>query len=312
MIDQNKGRVIITGGTGLIGRALAGQLAADGYEVVLLSRSPERAGSLPQGVRAEKWDSVSAAGWGPLADGAKAIVNLAAESLAGDRFFPAKWTDERKQQILNSRNSAGRAVVEAVEAAEHKPELVIQASAVGYYGPRGEEPISVDTAPGTDFLAGVAVEWEASTKAVQDSGVRQVVARIGIVFSKGGGALHRLLLPFKLFVGGPIGSGNQVYAWIHMADLVNALQFLIENPEAQGAYNLTAPNPVSNGQLAHAIGKVMGRPSFIPLPAFLFKLMFGEVSVVVLAGQNALPERIQALGFRFKYRKVKDALTNLI
>lgn len=312
MIDQDKGRIIITGGTGLIGRALARQMAGDGYEVVLLSRSPERAAGLPQGVRAEKWDAVSADGWGHLADGAKAIINLAGESIAGERFLPGKWTLERKQLILDSRVNAGKAVVAAVAAAASKPELVVQSSAVGYYGPLGDKPVSEDAPAGDDFLAKVTIAWEASTQAVEAAGVRRAVARIGLVFDKKGGSLYRLMLPFKLYAGGPLGSGGQIFSWIHIADLVNALQFLVETPEAHGPFNLTAPNPVSSEQLAHAIGKVMGRPAFIPAPAFALKLLLGEVATVVLTGQNALPDRLHALGYRFKYRKVRDALANLI
>ena len=183
-------RVIITGGTGLIGRALAADLAGGGYEVVVLSRNPGRAAGLPAGVRAERWDGRTAQGWGRLADAAGAIVNLAGENLAGEGFLPARWTAERKEKILKSRLDAGAAVVEAVAAAAIRPGVVIQSSGVGIYGPLGDEPVTEDRQPGADFLARLAVQWEASTAAVEGLGVRRAVARTGVVLSNAGGALH--------------------------------------------------------------------------------------------------------------------------
>jgi uncharacterized protein (TIGR01777 family) len=306
-------RVVITGGTGLIGRALSANLAADGHEVIVLSRSPERARHLPEGVRAERWDARTAEGWGHLAEGAGAIVNLAGASLGGEGFFPTRWTADRRRVIRESRINSGRAVVEAVAQAEKRPGVVVQSSAVGYYGFHGDQMLAEEAEPGNDWAARfTAEEWETSTAPVQEMSVRRVVARTGVVLSTKGGALPRLLLPFRLFVGGPMGSGDQWYSWIHLQDQVRALRFLIETEEANGAFNLTAPNPVTNGELAKLIGGIMGRPAFVPVPGFAMRLAFGEVSDVVLKGQRALPQRLLDLGFEFQFPAAGAALKDLL
>jgi hypothetical protein len=305
-------RVLITGGTGLIGRALAANLVADGHEVIVLSRNPQRATGLPAGVRAEGWDARTAEGWGSLADGADAIVNLAGENLAGAGFFPARWTAERKRLIRESRLNAGQAVVQAVEAATQKPHVVIQASAVGYYGPRGDEVITEESPPGDDFLARLCVDWEASTAAVEEMGVRRAVIRTGIVLSREGGTLPRLLLPYRLFVGGPFGSGRQYYSWIHIADEVAAIRFLMENEAASGPFNLTAPNPLPNAEFGKVLGRVLRRPSAVPVPGFAMRLLLGEVATVVLDGQRVLPRRLQELGFTFRFPELEAALRDLL
>ena len=306
-------RVVITGGTGLIGRALSENLASDGHEVIVLSRSPERATHLPQGVWAERWDARTAEGWGHLAEGAGAIVNLAGASLAGEGFFPTRWTAERQRVIRESRINSSRAVVEAVAQAKERPGVVVQSSAVGYYGFHGDEVLTEEDGPGDDWAARfTAQEWEPSTAAVEEMGVRRVVARTGVVLSTEGGALPRLLLPFRLFAGGPMGSGDQWYSWIHLQDQVRALRFLIESEEASGAYNLTAPDPMTNGDLAKLIGQIMGRPAFIPVPGFAMRTAFGEVAEVVLKGQRAVPQRLLDQGFAFQFAAAEAALKDLL
>ena len=300
-------RVLITGGTGLIGRALAAELVRAGYEVIVLSRHPERATGLPTGVQVERWDAVTAEGWGHLADGAHAIVNLAGENIAAGR-----WTEARKRRICESRLNAGRAVVQAVEAATHKPQVLIQASAVGYYGPHGDEEVTEETPPGDDFLARLAVEWEASTAPVEPLGVRRAIIRTGIVLSTAGGALPRMALPFRLFVGGPVGSGRQWFPWIHIADEVAAICFLMEEESASGPFNLTAPNPVTNAQFSRALGRVLKRPAFMPVPALALRLLFGEMASALLTGQRAVPRRLLALGFTFRFPEVLAALRDLL
>ncbi len=300
-------RVIITGGTGLIGRALAADLAAAGREVIVLSRNPQRSPAMPPGVRLEKWDGRTAQGWGDLADGAEAIVNLAGESIAGGR-----WTAARKRRIRESRLAAGAAVVEAVVAARQKPHVVVQASGAGYYGPRGDELILEDTLPGTDFLGQLAVEWETSTAPVEAMGVRRVVVRTGVVLSREGGALPRLILPFRFFVGGPLGRGRQWVPWIHITDEVRAVRFLMENPDAREPYNLTAPNPVPNAQMARVLGRVLGRPSWLPVPAPALRLLLGEMADVLLTGQRAVPQRLLEAGFIFRFPELDAALADLL
>jgi uncharacterized protein (TIGR01777 family) len=268
---------------------------------------------MPGGTRIEPWDARTVHGWGHLADGATAIVNLAGASLSGTGFFPARWTEKRRRAILQSRLDAGRAVVEAVAQATHKPGVVVQSSAIGYYGYHGDERLTESDAPGDSWLSRfVAQGWEPSTAPVEEMGVRRVVVRSGIVLSTEGGALTRLLLPFRLFAGGPMGSGAQWYSWIHLQDQVRALRFLIETSEAQGAYNLVAPNPVRNRDLARHIGRIMRRPAFIPVPGFALRLAFGEVAGVVLKGQRALPRRLLALGFAFRFPTAEAALRDLL
>ena len=300
-------RIIITGGTGLIGRALTRSLSNHGYEIILLSRAPERARDLPQGTRAERWDGRTAVGWGTLANGAEAIVNLAGENIAGGR-----WTAERKRRIRESRIHAGRAVVEAVQEAAEKPRVVIQASGLGYYGCRDEETITEETPPGDDFLAEVAIEWEESTAAVEARGVRRAVIRTAPVLSTEDGAFPRMIRPFRFFVGGPLGNGEQWFPWIHIADEVGAIRFLMKNSAAKGAFNLTAPNPVRNVEFARAVGRVLKRPAFLPTPAFALRLLFGEMATLLLGGQRAAPRRLLDLGFSFRFPEAESAMKDLL
>ena len=309
-------RVIITGGTGLIGKALTASLAADRHEVIILSRAPEKATSLPPGARAVRWDGRTASGWGELADGAEAIVNLAGESIGGENMLTLitkPWTRERLQLIRTSRVNAGQAVVQAVEQARVKPRVLVQSSAVGYYGLPGDQEITEDTPAGKDALARICVDWEATTAAVEALDVRRVVIRTGgVVMSTHGGALPFMLLPFKLFVGGPLGSGQQWFSWIHIADEVRAIRFLIEGASKRGAFNLCAPEPLRNGELARVIGQVMRRPAFVPTPAFAMKLLLGDKATLVLDGQRQVPKRLIELGFTFQFRKVQAALQDLL
>jgi uncharacterized protein len=301
-------KIIITGGTGLIGRSLAASLAGVGVEVILLSRNPTRGLSgLPAGVSIHGWDGHTARGWEALVNDAEVIVNLAGENIGAGR-----WTEARKKSILSSRVNAGNAVTEAVRLAEHRPRLVVQSSAVGYYGPHSEEIITEQTGAGKDFLSTVCMDWEASTYEVEKLGVRWVAARTGVVLSTAEGALPRMMLPFKLFAGGPVGSGRQWFPWIHLEDEVRALRFLIENPSASGAYNLCAPNPVTNADFGKALGRAMHRPSVLPAPAFAMKLILGEMSTLLLDGQRQVPQRLEQAGFKFKYSQVDQALQALL
>ena len=305
-------RIIIAGGSGLIGRALTASLVHDEHEVIILSRSPENVRDLPKGARAVGWDGKTAAGWGKLVEQTDAIVNLAGESIAGEGFVPSRWTEERKQRIRQSRVDAGKAMVAAVTAASNKPEVLIQSSAIGYYGPHADEIIDEDFPAGDDYLARVCVDWEAASAAVEDQGVRRVIIRTGLVLTAQGGIFTRLQLPFKLFVGGPMGSGNQYYSWIHRQDEIAAIRFLIVTKEAQGAFNMAAPNPVTSREFARMLGRVMGRPSAIPVPGFAMKMALGEVAMTALEGQRVIPKRLLELGFEFKYPDLEEALLELV
>jgi uncharacterized protein (TIGR01777 family) len=304
-------RVIITGGTGLMGQALTANLINDGHEVIVLSRSPQNVIGLPASVRVEKWDAKTAEGWSALADGADAIVNLAGASIAGDGLLPSRWTDSRKKLILESRVNAGRAVVDAVKNAARKPGVVIQSSAVGYYGISVDEDTTEDAPPADDFLARVCVAWESATQPVEAMGVRRVVIRSGLVLSRRGGALPRMALPFQLFVGGPMGTGRQPLSWIHMADEIAAIRFLIDHPQASGVFNLVAPQPVTNAEFSRALGRALSRPAWIPLPGFALKLAFGELATTLLEGQRVIPRRLLDIGFTFQHPEADSALRRL-
>jgi hypothetical protein len=306
-------RVIITGGTGLIGRALSADLAADGHEVIVLSRAPERATGLPDGARAERWDGRTADGGVDLADGADAIVNLAGANISGGGLFPTRWTDERKRLIRESRLNAGRAVVDAVRQMSRKPGVVIQASGISIYGPRGDEPIAEDGPPGQDFLASFAAhEWEPVTAPVEAMGVRRAIIRSAVVLSKGDSAVRPMILQFRLFAGGPLGSGKQWLPWIHLKDEARAIRFLIENPSASGPFNLVAPQSVTNAQFGRILGRVMGRPYWLPIPGLAMRTAFGEVADLLLTGQRGVPRRLLNLGFQFRFPELEGALRDIL
>ncbi len=300
-------RVVITGGSGLLGRALAANLAADGYETIALTRRPARVRDLPQSVRAQIWDGRSAAGWGALADGATAIINLAGENLSS-----GLWTAQRKQRIRQSRLDAGRSVVEAVQAAAIKPAVVIQASGIGHYGPHGDDIVTEQSAAGKDFGASVTLDWEAASAAVEQMGVRRVIVRMGPSLARQAGALSLLMLPFRLFAGGRLGSGRQWLSWIHLADTISAIRFLIANEEARGVFNVCAPNPLTNAQFGRLLGRVMRRPFWLPVPAFTLRLVLGEMASTVLEGQRAAPERLLQMGYTFRFPDAEAALRDIL
>lgn len=305
-------RILITGGTGLIGRALTNAYTRGGHETIVLSRSPLRVKGLPDGARAVGWDGRSAAGWGELADGADALINLAGASLAGDNPLQLRWTAARKKVIEESRVNAGKAVVEAVSAAKNKPGVLVQASAVGYYGPLDDRPVSETQPPGSDFLAQVCQQWEAASAPVEAQGVRRLVLRLGVVLDKDNPAVTLLALPFRLFVGGPLGSGRQYFPWIHLDDVVGAVQTLVDDQQASGVYNLTAPGVVTNRTLSNTVGRVLGRPSWLPAPAFAMRLALGDSAVMVLEGQNAIPQHLQQQGYTFRYPQLEAALRDVL
>lgn len=308
--------VLITGGTGLIGTALVAALVSDGHTITVLTRNPEETrGCLPAGVLAHKWDSCSPEGWGHLIEGTDAIINLAGESIAGETLpaiITRRWTQSQKNRIITSRVAVGQVLVEAIRAAAKVPDVFIQASAVGYYGPHGDEGIPENTAAGSDFLAQVCRVWENSTSSLKNIGVRRITIRTGLVLASKGGILPIMLLPFRLFAGGPIGGGTQVIPWIHLKDEINAIRFLLQDRTASGAYNLSAPNPVQQREFAKIAGQILGRPSLIPTPGLALRLVLGEKANLVLEGQRALPQRLLEAGYKFKFEELRPALENLL
>lgn len=301
-------RIIMTGGTGLIGRALCAALLKDKHIVTVLSRNPDQSRDMPTGVKVEEWDSKTTQGWGHLVDGADVVINLAGAGIAD-----APWTATRKQVIRESRIEAGLAIQKAIEAATNKPHTLLQASAVGYYGQdRGDEIITEESSPGTDFLAKVCFDWEMSTAPVAHMGVRRIILRTGIVLSNQGGAFPKMTLPFKFFAGGRLGNGKQWMPWIHIDDEVRAIQYVLNHEQMNGPVNLCAPNPVTNKQFSQIVGSQMGRPALLPAPGFAIKGVLGEMSTILLDGQRAIPKKLEDAGFIFTYPTAQEALSKLL
>ena len=299
-------RVVILGGSGFIGRALTRCLAGDGHTVVIVSRGAPRAAG--GGVSYAPFDGQSGSGWRESLDGADALVNLAGENIAS-----GYWTAARKRRILESRLAAGRAVMDALASVSSRPAVLVQGSATGYYGDRGDAPAAEDAPVGRGFLAEVAEKWEASTAGAEALGVRRAVARTAVVLDGQGGALPRMLAPFRFFVGGPLGSGNQWFPWIHLADEVRAIRFLLECPEAQGPYNLAAPGAVTQKGLAQAIGRALSRPAWLRAPETALRLVLGEMAQeLFINGVRALPERLTRLGFAFRFPTLTAALDDIL
>ncbi|MBP6016267.1 MAG: TIGR01777 family oxidoreductase [Candidatus Promineofilum sp.] len=306
-------RYIITGGSGIIGSRLTDSLVADGHEVIILSRDPARH-HFPAGAQGVRWDAATSAGWGHLADGAFAIINLAGEIIGGSTVIPlpGTWSDERKERIKKSRLQAGQAVVAAVESAATKPQVVFQMSGIDYYPP-SEQAMTEESGRGQQFLADVVADyWEPSTAAVEVLGVRRVVGRTAPLLSLDTGPLPASVLQFKLFAGGRLGSGNQWFSWIHWEDAVRAIRFLTDTEAARGVYNVAAPNPITNKEFTRILGRVMGRPSVLPVPEFALKLLLGEVAALVLEGRPVRAQKLEALGFDFRFPTLEGALLDLL
>lgn len=306
-------RVVIVGGTGLVGSGLARKLVERGAEVHLLARRPDRL-KIP-GAEVVRWNGRDASGWGHLVDGAEAVFNLAGETIGGTnltQIFLQRWTQAKKARIHESRVLAGQAILEALRAAQHRPRLLVQMSAVGYYGPSHHPALEETAPPGGDFLAGVCRAWEASTAEAESLGVRRVVVRTGLVLSLRGGLFPVILLPFRLFIGGRLGSGSQGFSWIHAEDQIRALLFLLDDEGARGAFNLTAPKPVSNIELGRAVARALHRPYWFPVPAFLLRIVLGEKSTLVLDGQRVSPAGLLSRGFSFRFPTLEAALGGLL
>lgn len=304
--------ILISGGSGLIGSALTKELAKDRHRVSILSRSPEKVRDVPQNVQVLGWDGKTAAGWGNIIGEIDAVINLAGSPLNGNGPLDMWLTRKRKKELLESRLNASHALIEGIRITENKPKIFIQASAVGYYGPLGNEIVDESQPAGEDTLAQVQYQSEKSTQVLDEMGIRRVIIRTGLVLAKNADALSYFKLQFSLFAGGRIGSGEQYYSWIHINDEVKAIKFLIENKAAVGPFNLVSPNPVMNKEFAKTLGKVMKRPSFFVIPAFLMRLVLGEVSTVVLDGQRLSPKKLESLGFTFQYPELLEALEDVI
>lgn len=304
-------RVFITGGTGLVGTRLVAKLRERGDTPVVLSRRAIAPGALGEGVETVQGDPTKPGEWQDIAAGCDAIINLAGEGIVAKR-----WNAEFKKLLRDSRVAGTANCVAAITRSPRRgdgtPKVLVNASAIGIYGPRGAEEVDETTPPGNDFLSDLCVEWEGATKPAADAGVRVVLARIGIVLDKKGGALSKLLLPFKLGLGGPVASGKQYMAWIHADDVVGMLLFALDNPSAIGPMNVTAPAPVTNKAFGKALGKALGRPSFMWTPGFMLKIVMGEGAEIVICGQNVAPKNALAWGYHFQFQQLDAALADIL
>lgn len=298
-------KIIMTGGTGMIGQAFS-KLAVDrGHQIVVLSRNPART-SASREIQYLGWDGRTEEGWGKAIEEMDAVINL-----AGANIGEKAWTPERKREIRESRLQAGAAVTRAFQAAVHRPRVLMQASAIGYYGNTGDREVDENSGATNDYLGKLCVDWENSTRSVEELGVRRIVLRTGLVLDKSGGALGKLLLQYQLFAGGPLGSGKQWWPWIHLQDQAMAMLFLLENEQEHGVYNLCVPNPARMADVGKALGKVLKRPYWMPVPAFGLKIVLGEMSKIVLEGQRAIPKRLIEAGYPYQFADLERALVEI-
>ena len=297
--------LVLTGASGFIGSVLSERLSCDGHTLVLLSRTPP-ADKILAKKRWLSWQPGADGEWERSVDGADGIIHHAGEPIAGKR-----WSMSQKEKLRSSRMETTRALVGAIRKAKAKPKFLLSSSAVGYYGPHGDETISEANAPSNNFLGQLCVDWEAEANKAIEFGVRVALLRTGIVLGKGKGALAKMVPPFKFFVGGSLGNGKQWFPWIHLSDHVGLIEFIIKNEKASGPFNLTAPNPVTMSEFCKALGKVLHRPSWAPVPAPLLSLMLGEMAEMLLTGQRAVPQAALSLGYQFKFPTVLHALESL-
>jgi uncharacterized protein (TIGR01777 family) len=300
-------KVTVTGATGLIGRALVARLLERGDSVTVLSRSTDKARkALGDDVEAHAWDLMSEPAPSEALLGRDGVVHLAGEPVA------QRWTKEHKQAIHDSRETGTRNLVAGLRATDPRPKVLVSASGIGYYGPRGDEQVDEETPAGTDFLAQVTLDWEREAQAADELGVRVVRMRTGIVLSDDGGALASMLPPFKAGVGGPIAGGKQYMPWIHIDDEVGLILAALDNDEWWGPVNGAAPNAVTNKVFSKTLGRVLRRPAFAPVPALAIKALYGEMAEVVTTGQNAIPALAYGHGFEFKYTELEPALRDVL
>jgi uncharacterized protein len=304
-------KVAVTGATGFVGPRLVERLNADGHTVVVLTRSLSRgkqvfpASAFPN-VEVFAYTPLESGEWQAVISGCDGVVNLAGEPIAEGR-----WTPQRKQAILDSRKIGTEKIVEAIAQANPKPSVLVNSSAIGYYG-TSETAIFDESSPAADdFLAQVCQAWETAASKVKESGTRLVILRTGIVLGMGG-AIAKMLPPFQLFAGGPLGSGRQWVSWIHREDLVNLILTALTQPSMEGTFNATAPNPVLMAELCNTLGDVLSRPSWLPVPDFALEALLGDAAVVVLEGQKVLPKQTQSSGFKYQYPFVKQALQEIV
>lgn len=295
-------KILVTGSTGLIGSALLPHLTAAGHSVTrIVRRAPQAAGEV-------QWDPASGRFDASGLEGHEAVVHLAGHNIAAGR-----WTASVKERIRSSRTKGTRLMAETIARLQPPPKVLVSSSAIGYYGDRGDEVLTEESPPGSDFLSQVAVEWEEATRPAEERGIRVVRVRTGIVLSPRGGALARMLTPFRLGVGGRVGSGRQWWSWIAMDDLLEVFRFALTTESVRGPVNAVAPNPLTNAEFTKVLGRVLHRPTVFPVPAFVLKLVFGEMAeALLLASTRVAPARLAAAGFTFRFPELEPALGHLL
>lgn len=304
-------KIAITGATGFVGSYLVKRLQESGDRIIILTRNADRASRVfPKtafpNLEIVNYNPLQSGDWQKVISGCDGVVNL-----AGAAIGEGRWTAERKQEIINSRQIGTQKLVEAIAKAEQKPSVLVNASAVGYYGTSETATFEENSPPGNDFLSEVCIAWEAEAHYVKDLGVRLAILRLGVVLGMGG-AIAKMLPIFKLFAGGTIGTGKQWFSWVEVDDVVNLIVAVLKRPDMQGVYNATAPNPVRMADFCHALGDVLHRPSWFPVPAFALELLMGDAAMVVLEGQKVLPNRTLESGFSYKYPSLKPALESFL
>lgn len=304
-------KVAITGATGFVGSRLVERLHEEGHQVLVLSRDSARAqrvfpASAYPNLEIVTYSPTKSGQWQQAIAGCDSVVNLAGAPIAEER-----WTPARKQEILDSRQLATQKLVEAIAQANPRPSVLVSASAIGYYGASETATFDENSPLGDDFLAQVCQGWEKAAASVKATGTRLVILRFGIILGMGG-AIAKMLLPFKLFAGGPIGTGKQWFSWVHREDVVNLILFSIAQPQVEGILNATAPNPVRMTEFSHTFGEVLKRPSWLPVPSFALEVLLGDAAQVILEGQQVLPKRTLASGFQYQYPKLKEALEEIL
>lgn len=299
-------RVVVTGATGLIGKKLCEQLTFKGYELVVFSRNPEKARKMVPGATVAWAPTAEPGAWASVLEGAYGVVHL-----AGAPIF-ARWTEAYKQEIRDSRVLGTRGLVAAMAAAEKKPAVFVYGSAIGYYGFRGDEEIDESGAPGDDFLAQVQGESEREAVRAEQAGIRTVLLRTGAVLDPGKGALPTMLPFFQMWMGGPVLPGTQWFSWVHVDDEVGLIMLALEDERARGPLNATSPEPQTNRDFSATLGRVIGRPAWLPVPRFALSLVFGEMGSVVAEGQRVIPRKALDLGYQFRYPNLEEALRQLL
>ena len=297
-------RIVVTGGSGFVGRQLAERLLAAGHQLHLLGRAPKK--GLPAAAEFSPWDPLAGTPPKTVIEGSDAVIHLAGEPLA------QRWTEEAKRRIQTSRTVGTANLVSGIAQTEQKPKILISASAIGYYGDRGDEELKESSAPGKGFLADLCRDWEAAALTAKPLGLRVVLLRTGIVLGAKGGALERMLPPFKFGLGGRIGSGEHWMSWIHADDAVGLIEFALQQQSITGPLNLTAPNPVKNTEFTAALGKALSRPAILPIPVAALRLLFGEMSQILVTSQRVLPSAALKARYQFRYSHLGSALQQIL